>query len=140
MTAAQFIPTIINPSVVYKSYLKWLGMLLPGCKPEVQREYRSPRQFSDVELLLVGLLQPCYKLSYGADGNRLPEPVALRYLLGPGLQGFNGRSLSWESGQVVFILRPQHSEPSGLYIGEKGSKCKHILWTQNSTNKSKRGG
>ena len=38
MTTAQFIPKIINPNVVYKSYMKWLGMLIPGCEPMVQRE------------------------------------------------------------------------------------------------------
>ena len=32
-------------------------------------------KFSTVELRLVGLLQPSYKLSSSADGNRLPEPV-----------------------------------------------------------------
>ena len=37
MTTAQYLfQTIINPDVVYKAYLKWLGMLLPGCEPVVQ--------------------------------------------------------------------------------------------------------
>ena len=40
MTTAQFIPTIINPNVVYKAYIKWLGMLLPKCELVVQREYQ----------------------------------------------------------------------------------------------------
>ena len=36
MTTAQYLfQTIINPDVVYKSYLKWLGMLLSGCEPMV---------------------------------------------------------------------------------------------------------
>ena len=66
------------------------------------------------------VLQPSRRLSYGADGIWLPGPVGCRCLLGPGLQGVNGRFPGWESGQTVKILRPQHSEPSGLYIGEKG--------------------
>ena len=37
-----------------------------------------PDQLSNVELCLVGLLQPSYKLNYNADGNRLPEPVGCR--------------------------------------------------------------
>ena len=82
MTTAQIFPTIINPSVVYKSYLKWLGMLLPSCEPVVLRESRElPRwEFCDVELLLV--LQ-------------LLGPVGCRCLLGPDLQGSNGRFLAW---------------------------------------------
>ena len=30
---------------MYKSYIKWLGMLLPGCRPMVEKEV-------DLELLL----------------------------------------------------------------------------------------
>ena len=39
MTTAQYLfQTIVNPDVVYKVYLKWLGMLTPGCEPVVQME------------------------------------------------------------------------------------------------------
>ena len=31
---------------------------------------------------LVGLLQPSFKLNFSANGNRLPEPVGCRCLLG----------------------------------------------------------
>ena len=53
---------------MYKSYLKWLGMLLPGCESVVLREsHELPGcEFCDVELLL--LLQPRTRLSYCADG------------------------------------------------------------------------
>ena len=53
---------------MYKAYLKWLGMLLPGRKPVVLRESRELLiyEFCDVELLLV--LQPHTRLSYCADG------------------------------------------------------------------------
>ena len=34
----RFIPTIIiSSNIVYKAYMKWLGMLLPGCEPVVLR-------------------------------------------------------------------------------------------------------
>ena len=70
MTTAQYLfQTIINPDVVYKSYLKWLGMLLPGCESVALRESRElPRcDFCDVELLLV--LQPRTRLSYMQMGS-----------------------------------------------------------------------
>ena len=53
---------------MYKSYLKWLGILLSGCEPVALREScELPGcEFCDVELLLV--LQPHTRLSYSADG------------------------------------------------------------------------
>ena len=39
MTTAQYLfQTKVNPDVVYKAYLKWLGMLTPGGEPVVQME------------------------------------------------------------------------------------------------------
>ena len=39
MTTAQYLfQTIINPDVVYKAYLKWLGMLTPSGELVVQIE------------------------------------------------------------------------------------------------------
>ena len=44
---------------------------------------------------------PVARLNYNADGIRLPGPVGYRCLLGPGLQGVNGRFPGWGSGQTV---------------------------------------
>ena len=66
------------------------------------------------------VLQPGARPNYNADGILLPGPVGSRCLLGPGLQGVNGRFPGWESSHAVKILRPQHLKPSGLYIGERG--------------------
>ena len=76
-------------------------------------QYRQTRSHGRV-------LQSDTRPNYIADGIRLPGPVGSRCLLGSDLQGDNGRFAGWESGQTVKILRPQHSEPSGLYIRETG--------------------
>ena len=67
MTTAQYLfQTKVNPDVVYKSYLKWLGMLTPSDKPVVHIE--SER------FLLLGFTyvepycSPVDGLNYGADG------------------------------------------------------------------------
>ena len=82
MTTAQiFIPTTNNQfqRCVYKSYIKWLGMLSPGCGPIGSMRERTSSYFNGSEVssdCIVGaLLQPRTGLSYGADGKGLPGPI-----------------------------------------------------------------
>ena len=70
MTTAQIYSNNINQfQRCVQAYMKWLGMLLPGCVLVVLRESRElPRyEFCDVELLLV--LQPRARLSYMQMGS-----------------------------------------------------------------------
>ena len=82
MTTAQYLfQTKVNPDVVYKAYLKWLGMLTPSGEPVVQIE--SERflllGFSYVEPVLV--LQPSQWTELWCRWDRLPGPVGCHCLL-----------------------------------------------------------
>ena len=136
MTTAQYLfQTKVNPDVVYKAYLKWLGMLTPGGEPVVREvpvarvQLRRTRPRTAAQSMHWTMVQ----MGSAPWACRVSQPA------GVGLQGSTvDSSVGIRSG--CFYPVTTTFRTIRLYIyRRKGSKCKHILWTQQSTNMSKKG-
>ena len=76
----------------------------------------------DVGLLLLGRVLPLgARPGYVQMGFGSLDKQVIAACWVAGLQGTNGRSPGWRSGQVVKILRPQHSKTIWLVYRRKGA-------------------